>query len=174
MRLRDVLRKTVVTADEGEKLGRIDEVLFDRSCHHAIGLLVADGMIARQYVVPFDEVQTVGRDAVIVRTAARMVRASDWLKDGHDTQRSSTITGKTVLTADGAELGAIHDLDIEERSGRVRALDVQPLNSPSHRVPHSSIPTDSDTTFTNEVIVVSSTVSVRHAADVPSRVPPDM
>ena len=103
MRLRDMLRKTIVSADEGEKLGRVDDVLLDRSCHHAVGLLVADGMLSRQYVVPFSEVQTVGRDTVIVRTSARTMRATDWLNEGHDTQRSATITGKMVLTADGAQ-----------------------------------------------------------------------
>jgi sporulation protein YlmC with PRC-barrel domain len=162
MRLRDVLRKAILTADEGETLGRIDDVLLDRSCHHAVGLLVATGMLSRQYVVPFSEVHTVGRDAVIVRTSARVLCATDWLSDGHDTQRGTTITGKTVLTSDGAQLGTIHDLDIEDRTGRVRAIDIEAPGSAPSRAPHSSVPTDADTTFTNEVVVVRSAVSVRH------------
>ena len=165
MRLRDMLRKTIVSADEGEKLGRVDDVLLDRSCHHAVGLLVADGMLSRQYVVPFSEVQTVGRDTVIVRTSARTMRATDWLNEGHDTQRSATITGKMVLTADGAQLGAIRDLDIEERSGRVRALDVEALDSASNRAPHCSVPAGSDTILTNDVVAVSGTAGIRRATD---------
>jgi uncharacterized protein YrrD len=124
MRLNDVIGKAIISADTGEKVGRVDDVLLDGTRRHLVGVLVTDGLLSTQGVLPFEDLQTVGVDAVIVKTVSTMRDASDWVNDGYPAHRSRSVHGKPVVTADGARIGTLHDLVADERTGDIVALEV--------------------------------------------------
>ena len=124
MRLKEVIGKPIVSADAGEHVGRVEEVLLDGRWHHVVGVLVTDGLLSKQRVLPFEDVQTIGIDTVIVRTVTTMRDAQDWIQGGHAAHRSRSILGKEVVTADGARLGWLHDLVADEHTGDVVALEI--------------------------------------------------
>jgi uncharacterized protein YrrD len=124
MHINEMLGKPIVSADTGEKFGHVDEVLLDSGRHLVVGLLVTDGVLSKQRVLPFADVQTAGVDAVIVRTVATLRDASGWLADGLPATRWRTLLGKPVVTAEGTRLGTVHDLIAEAHSGRVVALEI--------------------------------------------------
>ena len=123
MRINEMLGRQIVSADTGEKAGHVEEVLLDAGHHHVVGLLVTGGMLSKQRVLPFGVVQTAGVDAVIVRSLDAMTDASAWVSGGHPTIRSSALRGKPVVTTDGARLGHVGDVIVDER-GAVTALEL--------------------------------------------------
>jgi uncharacterized protein YrrD len=78
-RVTQLMGKTVVSADNGERLGTVTDVLLDDVDHHMVGLVVRRGGIVKsEHVLPSDSVQTFGRDTVVSRTAADLISARDW------------------------------------------------------------------------------------------------
>lgn len=162
MRISDVLGKPIVSADTAEKVGRVEDVLLDSSARQIVALLVGDAVMSRQHVLPFSEVRTIGRHAVIVRTAAA-IDVQQWLHDGHRTQGSRAITGKAVQSADGARLGVVNDLFADEDSGRVYALEVAIAPPGALRVRHALLHAGQEMELHGEVVLVPAAVAATRA-----------
>lgn len=73
-----VIGKSVMAADNGEKLGTVADVLFDDSDRHLIGVVVRQGLLHSEQVLPVDAVQTFGRDAVVSASRGALISAREW------------------------------------------------------------------------------------------------
>ena len=124
MRISEALGKTIVAADSGEKVGQVDDVLIDAAQHQVMGLLITEGLMSKQRIVPFSEVQTVGQDAVIVRTATTIADAREWLAQGRAANRSRDLHGKDVITSEGMRLGTVHDVIVDPHTGHLSGLEL--------------------------------------------------
>jgi uncharacterized protein YrrD len=154
MRLSEMSGKPIVSADTGEKIGRVDDLLLDKRHLHVVGVLVADGVLTRQRVLPFTDVQTVGVDAVIVRTAMSICDATDWIRSGRPANRSRSINGKDVVTAEGARVGRLHDLIADERTGDIVALEVTTGRPGARLTRPALVHAAGSLQLTNEVVVI--------------------
>jgi uncharacterized protein YrrD len=150
MRLTEVIGKPIVSADTGEKVGRAEDVLLDDTRRHLVGILITDGMLSRQRVLPFADVQTVGVDTIIARTVTTMCDAKDWVHDGRPAHRSRTVHGKEVVTADGARIGTLQDLVADDRTGDIVGLEVTSQGSRTAAIVHAL----GTIQLTNDVIVI--------------------
>ena len=159
MRLNDVRGKPIVSADTGEKAGHVEDLLLDSPRHHIVGVLVSDGVLSKQRVLPFDQIQTVGVDAVIVTSLRTICDPGDWVSSGHPATRSRSVNGKEVVTAEGARIGKVRDLVADERTGDIVALEIDSgrygkrLSGPVLVHAIGEIP------LTNAVVVVPSSVA---------------
>lgn len=77
-RASDLIGKSVVSADTGEKLGTVSDILLDEADHRLVGLIVQRGLMRSEHVLPSAAIQTYGRDAVVSRTAQDLVKAKEW------------------------------------------------------------------------------------------------
>src|SRR4051812_23418685 len=78
-RVSELIGKVVVSANNGEKLGTVTDVLLDEIDHHLVGLVVRrGGLMKSEHVLPSAAVQTFGRDTVVSRTGDDLVGARDW------------------------------------------------------------------------------------------------
>jgi len=78
-RVTELIGKAVVSANSGERLGTVSDVLLDETDHHLLGLVVRRGGVMKsEHVLPSSAVQTFGRDAVVSRTADDLVTAKNW------------------------------------------------------------------------------------------------
>lgn len=155
MHIREVLGKPVVSSDTGERAGRVADVLLDVSRRQVVGLLITDGMLSKQQVLPYGDVQTVGVDTIIARTLATLREAGEWKREGLAADRSNTVHGKAVVTAAGAHLGTVHDLVADERTGHVTAIEVSTGGSGPPSLVHAA----EDICLSNEVVVVPGEVA---------------
>ena len=124
VRISEVRGKPILSADSGEKVGRVDDLLLDGTRHRIVAVLVIDGTLSKQRILPYDEVQAMGVDALIVKTAATMLDAKEWVHDGRPANRSRALYGKDVVTAEGARIGTLRDLLANDRTGQVVALEI--------------------------------------------------
>jgi uncharacterized protein YrrD len=77
--------KAVVSADTGERLGTVSDILLDEADHHLVGLIVKrGGLMKSEHVLPAAAVQTYGRDAVVSRSAQELISARDWQRTRRD------------------------------------------------------------------------------------------
>jgi uncharacterized protein YrrD len=73
----DVIGKPVVTAGSGEKLGTVADLLLDDSTAALIGLVVRQGLLRGEHVLPVSAVQTLGTDAVVSKSS-ELFSAKEW------------------------------------------------------------------------------------------------
>ncbi len=118
-----LIDKAIVSGNSGEKLGRVADVLLHSDSLYVLGLVVAGGMLKSEQVLPFAEVQTLGTDAVIARSATGLITAKEWHARPVVATRASTITKMPVLTASGRAIGHVHDLLLNEQ-GTLEALEL--------------------------------------------------
>jgi uncharacterized protein YrrD len=121
----DVIGLKVITKDGGEKVENIDDILYDPREHRVIGLLVkAKGMFSDAQVIPIEDVQNIGPDAVMVASASVLKKSSEL---GESTARIAQsedyLTTTEVLTEDGKKLGRVVDLIFEPGTGQVEAFE---------------------------------------------------
>lgn len=91
----------MITAHDGRRLGRVQDLLLDPPARQVRGLVLGrSGWLRPAQAVGWDALEQVGRDAVVVRREADMVgEGTLW----------SAVCGKPLLSG-GEELGHLSDL----------------------------------------------------------------
>ena len=163
MRISEVKGKAIMSAD-GVRLGRAEDILLDSDHRRVIGLLTTDGVLSKQHILLFGDIQTVGVDAIVVKTAATMHDAKDWLREGRAAIRAQTVGGKTVVTVDGAQLGTVRDLIADDETGRVTALEIAPSRHSRIKAPLTVHALD-EIQLGNDVVVVPNSAADIDAPD---------
>jgi sporulation protein YlmC with PRC-barrel domain len=105
----------VVSLAEGAKLGQVDAPLFDAATLHLRAFQVTgDG---QTFIVPLDQVRTIGTDAVMVESSQATQTA---VKGGEfgSLVPFSTLKQLKVVDAAGTFVGTLHDLELEPTTGR--------------------------------------------------------
>lgn len=124
-RLSEMIGKTVVSTESGEKLGTISDALVDPSGVRLMGLVVGHGVLGKEQVLPLEDVQTVGRDTVLAKSDQHMMDPREWHTTQTDATRTSKIQGRPVVTGAGQRIGHVKDLLVEEGTGRFGGLEVE-------------------------------------------------
>ena len=76
-RVTELIGKPVVSADTGEKLGTVSDLLLDDSGNGLVGLVLRHGLMKSENVLPADFVQTLGADAIVSRTG-QLIGIREW------------------------------------------------------------------------------------------------
>jgi uncharacterized protein YrrD len=119
----ELIGKSIVSADTGERIGKVSDVLVDPESQHVVALVLAGGLLRSEHVLPYADVQTLGADAVIARSGAGVVDAKEWHRQGTASRRTSALKHKRVLTTSGRALGEIDDVLLGD-GGRVEGFEI--------------------------------------------------
>ena len=112
-----------IKADDGHRIGTVQDLLFDDTCSRVLGLVVRSGFVFRvRQVVGFSEVQEIGPNAVIVAGANPRRPTPDEVAALGTDRRS--MQGRPVVSRRGEYLGAVRDVLFDEESGRVLGFEV--------------------------------------------------
>jgi len=117
---RELVGLPVISQDQGEELGRVQDLLYDEQAGCLKGLLLADGGWLRQsQVVDFARLAGRGPKSFTVTGAGDV---SHELPSG--ARRWQEIKGLRLLNQEGEELGLVEDLVVDLPSGQVQALEI--------------------------------------------------
>lgn len=112
---------TVVSIADGDRLGVVDEVLIDTGSRRIGALrITADG---HQALIPFDQLRSIGSDAVMVATN----QVAQWVGAPNELGALATLgdLGKSkVVDEAGTFLGVVHDVEVDPQDGRITQLQV--------------------------------------------------
>jgi sporulation protein YlmC with PRC-barrel domain len=122
---------SVVSINEGQRLGTIDDLLVDPQARRIAAAVVPIGAASRVLpsldertkIISFDDVCSIGNDAVTVESAKPADKARRQTLDGlpslHD------VIGLKVVDAAGTLLGRVDDLEFDVPHGQITELVVQ-------------------------------------------------
>ena len=77
-RATDLIGKSIVSADNGQKVGNVADLLLDDDAHRLVGLIVKQGLLRSEHILPAEAVQTFGRDTVVCRSASDLIEGREW------------------------------------------------------------------------------------------------
>lgn len=110
--------RPVVSLNDGVKIGEVSDLTLD-AAHVRVSTLVLVGHDGNS-VVPFAAVRHIGMDAVTIDDS-RIVQAPADNSDITE-HKASTLTGLPVMNQDGAIIGSVDDLEIDEENGQITTL----------------------------------------------------
>lgn len=109
----------VIAQDEGARLGRVVGTLFERATLQLRALQVkGDG---QGFIVPFDQVRTIGVDAIMVGSSQDSQAASNAGEFGQLIDLNA-IKKLKVVDSTGSFTGTVHDLDLDATTGKTLRL----------------------------------------------------
>ncbi|MDZ8223969.1 PRC-barrel domain-containing protein [Nostoc sp. ChiVER01] len=121
----DVIDKVVVTYDNGKKIERIIDLIFDQKHNQLLGFLVEEkGLFRDAKVIPLEEVQAIGLDALVVKSKKSVVKAHRVPAIKEILHQNMILKGTRILTTEGLDLGGLVDLFFDEHSGLVEGYEV--------------------------------------------------
>jgi uncharacterized protein YrrD len=112
----------VVGEGSGDRLGRVQDVLFDQSSGRVTGFLVhPGGLFAKLQVLPRLYVRSIGTDALLVEPGKVLEEAKgEPIVEGSLSAHS--LDGRPVLDDTGKYLGKVGDVLVDESGPSVSAL----------------------------------------------------
>ena len=121
----DVIGKPVVAFDSGEQLHRVQDLLFDQENNQLLGFLVDEGgWFSTARVVPLQNIQSIGVDAVIIPARNTVLNADQVPQIKRVLERNNALKGTKIMTTDGRNLGTLIDLYFDETSGVIEGYEV--------------------------------------------------
>ncbi|HEX5826847.1 MAG TPA: PRC-barrel domain-containing protein [Candidatus Limnocylindrales bacterium] len=120
-----LIGKPVLSLGEGLKVGEVKDVVLGRDNDMVVGLLVDEGgLFGSAQVIPIEEIEAFGRDAVVVTDRDSIRAAGEVPEIKAILDRHTSLIGTKVYTETGDHQGSINDVYFEESTGRVTALEV--------------------------------------------------
>jgi sporulation protein YlmC with PRC-barrel domain len=131
----------VLGIDDGVRVGVVDDLLIDTR-ERRVAALVLRTQTVNQWI-PFDRLQRVGDDAVMVASAQVVQQASEQSPLGA-LPSLRALLGLEVLDAAGKRWGRLEELDIDPADGRITELAVRRsgvlgLGGGTERVPATAL-----------------------------------
>ena len=143
--------RAVVSIAEGTKLGRVDEVLVDTEELRVVALHVTAK--DTEAVIPFDQVRSVGTDAVTVPSTRVAQRASG--EQAVDSVAGLQELGKRkVVDEDGTFLGTVRGVVLNPDDGQLTELQTHKGGMLGVGGMSYTIPADEVTSVGDELLVV--------------------
>ena len=107
----------VICGKNGKKFGVVFDVQYTAGKKKIDGIVIQDYRSLSGYnYIPLEKIITFGEAAVIVK--------DDYLKTKAEKGRATSIIGRTVMRADGHELGVISDIVFESAGGWIVGFEI--------------------------------------------------
>lgn len=153
MRISELVGKSILTADSGEKLGTVADLLLENA--HVVGIVLGGGWFGGEKILPFTDVQAVGRDAVVARSQGGVVDARQWHEQKRQAARASHLRDKLVVTTGGRQIGAVRDVFVDERTGTIEGYDIAWRAFAGLMSRHTTLPQSDDIKLGPDALIVS-------------------
>jgi uncharacterized protein YrrD len=122
MRLGQIRGKPVVSVAEAIKLGAVGDALTDQTLGSVSALEIVADRRSDRYVVPMGEVIAIGPDVVTV-SGQHALRSPSLAGEADSRQSLNSIVGSRVVAEHGSVLGTVTEVHIDQRTGRIEAIE---------------------------------------------------
>lgn len=120
-RANHIIGLPVVTATDSREIATIRDVAYTSSMDQVTGFLL-DG--ADRDALPFDSVQKISADTVIIRGESALVDHDDVPNIKRAVDSSTSLNDLSLFDRDGDKIGSIEDTFLDESTGRVVGFQV--------------------------------------------------
>ncbi|MGI4791939.1 MAG: PRC-barrel domain-containing protein [Janthinobacterium lividum] len=158
---RELAGLAVMTLTGGEKLGRVDDVVFDPSSGRITGFFIdRGGMFSKPKFLPAGDVKGLGDDALTLESETALLDGPSALTGE---LAAKTVENLPVLNPEGTVLGKIADIGVDTQTLTVPYLLLAAgiLANALHGKPH--LPLTSVQTIGADSVIVSNTYDPKTA-----------
>lgn len=121
----ELLGLNIVAFDSGERIDTIKDIIFDQEANEIRGFVVDEGgWFHSARVLPLNAVRSIGDDAVIIESKESIIGAKDHAEIGRIMQSDNVLKGIKLMTVSGRDLGSLHDVFFDEKTGRAEGYEV--------------------------------------------------
>ena len=121
----DAFGRSVITYDTGERIARVEDLIFAESNNQIVGLLIAESrLFSNARVIPFHSIQAFGPDVIVVPDKSAVKRLDQVPKIEQFLQHNNVLKGTRIMTTNGRHLGTMVDLYFNDQTGEVEGYDV--------------------------------------------------
>ncbi len=121
----DVIGKSVITYDTGQKIAKVLDLIFDQDSNQLLAFLVDEGgWLHSAQVIPVASVQAIGPDGLLVPAKSAVVSVKDVPEIQQILRRDNVLRGTRILTTNARHLGTMVDLYFDEQTGEVEGYEV--------------------------------------------------
>lgn len=114
-----------VLSAEGADLGRVLDLVFDHDADECVALVLREaGFLKSGQVVPWNDINAIGKDAVLVKSEASIVNPHEHGRLRAIMERETHLSGTQIITEDGRNIGSFSEIFLDETSGRVLGYEV--------------------------------------------------
>ena len=115
----------VVTIDSGEKVGAVDDMIFNLSERRLIAFrLGRSGLFGgERHFIDMSDVESIGSDAIMIRDRERVRDVRD-NRDYSEMPTLGALTSLRVVTQAGSYVGNVSTVQIDPESGRLSQIDI--------------------------------------------------
>jgi uncharacterized protein YrrD len=123
---KDLIGLKVVTLQKGQMVDDVDEIVYDHAEDQVKALVVdSGGWFNDAKVILFEDIKSIGRDAVIIESEAVIRKASEVAgKISRIIKGDNYLTANKIITEDGNDLGQVSDIYFDPQTGKVVELEV--------------------------------------------------
>ena len=123
----EIIGLRVLSQTDGADLGHVRDLIFDHDTNELLAILISEkdlfGLIDAQ-VVPWDQVRSIGPNAVMVDSASSKINAGDSGRVRAIMERKTALSGTRIFTTDGRDLGTLADMYFDETTGHIVGYEV--------------------------------------------------
>jgi sporulation protein YlmC with PRC-barrel domain len=157
-RMTEIVGKPVLTAETGDRLGRIEDLLLGPDRVRVDAVLVGTdwrSWLGQGRVLLLEDVQVLGEVAIVTKDAAPLAALSEWRDSGHTVHLSSAaLKGKRVITNNGNCVGMVKDAIVDTQTGRVEQLEVVEREAGRLKARRSLVPVTPEVRIGDDLVVV--------------------
>jgi len=122
-----ILGLQVISQESAKSLGKVLDLVFDHDADECLGLVLKErGFlgIGSSQVVPWGEILSIGKDAVMVRNEDSVVNPADHARLQEVMDRDAHLSGTRIVTDDGRDIGTFAEIYVDETTGKTVGYEV--------------------------------------------------
>jgi len=121
-RSNEVLGLPVLIIGKGENAGEVKDLIFDFAEKRLSALVLKSSMLSSAKAVLFDDIVTIGKDGVCVKSRESLVRAKNLVQE--NAVCGAQLRNSKVFCEKGKELGILGELIISHSDGRIFEIEI--------------------------------------------------
>ena len=117
----------VISQENAKALGKVLDLVFDHDADECVALVLKErGFlgIGSAQVVPWGEILSIGKDAVMVKSDDSVVNPADHARLQEIMGREAHLSGTRIVTDDGRDVGTFAEIYVDETTGKTVGYEV--------------------------------------------------
>lgn len=124
-RSRAIIGRPVINLAEGAYIGRVRDLVIDPAARAVAAIVIQAGALSReQKFVPYNRVQAVGANAIVLGSGDRGVRTPGLPEIVRLWKERTPVVGARVVSVSGSVLGVVREYYVDPATGDLAGFEV--------------------------------------------------